>query len=253
MMLAADALPHNNTHTSDQPAAAPRPAAAWRLIAASLSAEHRRDVVGRGRALRRPRGRCRPKIGPASTVSVSPTAMSAPVGTSIPTGIRPTSSRSANGDVFGVVEQGRRAPPPARSPSGASARARQNALRPHPRHHVQRQQAGDHAAADQQPGQHRAVLRAGLQQRDLADETGERRNATEIERGHHEHERQQRAGRRQPAEPLQRRCDPPAARSGRPPGTAWSARGCGAPHSRSRRTGRARWTARRRTPCSRCG
>src|SRR6185369_7932994 len=67
------------------------------------------------------------KIGPASTVNVRPTAMSAPVGNSIPTGILPTWSRSTNWMSSGSSSSTEGAAA-ARCPSGASSRDRQNAL-----------------------------------------------------------------------------------------------------------------------------
>ena len=94
---------------------------------------------------------------------------------------------------------------PERCPSGRVLPSPPECLGPHADNDIQRQQTGQHAAADQYPGQRRALLRTGLQQRHLADETGKGRYTTEIECGHHEHEGQQWARRRQPTQPLQRR------------------------------------------------
>ena len=156
-------------------------------------------------------------------------------------------------DVLGFVEQRRRRRAGEVTLRARLPRARQNAL-VHTRattYSVSR--LVTHAAADQHPGQRGTVLRAGLQQRHLADEAGKRRNATEIECGHHEHERQQRAGGRQPTQPLQ----------GRRTRLAFDQ----ADHQEQGRlhhdvvrhvvdrTGHAELdsTARCRTPCSRCG
>src|SRR5690606_3244302 len=66
--------------------------------------------------------------GPAKTVNDTPIATSQTVGTSIAAGIRPTSGRSSK--EMSVADSSIRAEGPmsARSPSGASARARQNAF-----------------------------------------------------------------------------------------------------------------------------
>src|SRR5829696_2453618 len=67
------------------------------------------------------------KNGPASTVSVRPTAISAPVGSAIPIGIRPTWSRSTNWMSSGSSRSAEGSASE-RWPSGASSRDRQNAM-----------------------------------------------------------------------------------------------------------------------------
>lgn len=65
-------------------------------------------------------------MGPANTVRASPTAMSTAVGASMLTGIRPTSGRSSTA-TFATGSSRPAGAAVDSMPSGASARARQNA------------------------------------------------------------------------------------------------------------------------------
>ena len=250
-MLAAEAVPHNSTQTrisqhsiqtrsSDRFSSCRLPEHRGDVLAAVEHLGGRAIAVGEDRSRPAPSAPAPPRSAPPSAPACPPAsgrrrrgrpaAMSSPV-----------SSSSADGAAAG------------RSPSGASARAARTPC-VHTRattYSVSRLVITLPPTSSQASTEPSCGTR--LQQRDLADEPRERRNATEIERGYHEDEGQQRARRGQAAEALQRR----RARLPLDQADDQEQRGLhedvvGDVVDRARHA-RARWTARCRTPCSRCG
>ena len=80
------------------------------------------------------------------------------------------------------------------------------ALSPHQHHHVEGKQGGSHGSNDKYPGHPGSFIRTGLQQNDLAQETGERRDAAQVDGGDEIQDSDERGGIHQRAQTAQRRC-----------------------------------------------